>query len=131
MPFISVPLDDVKEPKAVPEGEYDLRIIDAEDTESKKGNPMTVVRIAIEGEDAMPIRHYITYPDDNLPREQVQMRLLDLKRFLTCFGIPFDPSGFNSEDLAGATGRCMVIQEEANDESGNIYNRLRLPRLKE
>lgn len=128
MPFISIPLNDVKEPKAAPEGEYDLRIIDAEDTESKKGNPMTVVKIAIEGQDSYPVRHYITYPTGE-DADQDRMKALEIRRFLDCFGIAFDENGFNTEDLVGATGRSLVIQEEADD--GNVYNRLRLPRLKE
>lgn len=130
MPFITLPIADVKEPKAVAEGEYELRIIDAEDTESKKGNPMTVVKIALEQHpDAYPIRHYITYPSDDTPPDQINMRVLDIKRFLTCFGVAFEGNGFNTEDLVGQTGRCMVTQEDGDD--GNVYNRLRLPRLKE
>ena len=126
MSFVNVSLSDAKEPKAVPEGEYDLRIISAEDKESKKGNPMTEVKIAIEGEDAYPIRHFITYPDGG---EHDGMKLLEIKRFLECFGIAYDDDGFDTEDLPGATGRSLVVQEEGDN--GVIYNRLRLPRLKE
>lgn len=132
MPFIKVPLDDAKEQEAVPEGEYDLRIVKAEDGESKKGNPMTTVMIAIENS-GIPnpniVRHWLTYPDDNTPADQRNMRLLDIKRFLTAFGVPTEDGGFNSDDLPGQTARCFLSQEEGDD--GQIYNRLRLPRLKE
>jgi len=133
MPYISVALDDAKEGEPVPEGEYELRIVKAEDGESKKGNPMTTVMIRIENAgipNAAPVRHWITYPTAQTPADQVNMRLLDIKRFLVCFGIPFDGHGFDSADLEGATGRCMLTQEQ-NEENGEIYNRLRLPRLKE
>lgn len=132
MPFITTPIDDAKEPEAAPEGEYDLRIVKSEDGESKKGNAMTTVFIRIEDAaipNAAPIRHWLTYPDSQTPADQRQMRLLDIKRFLTVFGIPFEAKGFNTDDLAGATGRCYIYQEEGDD--GNVYNRLRLPRLKE
>ncbi len=128
MGFIKVALNDVSEPKAAPEGEYDLTIISAEDKESKKGAQMTEVKIRIDNQESFPIRHFLVYPDENTPPDQVNMRLLDIKRFLACFGIPFE-DGFDTEDLPGATGRSLVVQEEGDD--GNVYNRLRLPRLKE
>jgi hypothetical protein len=131
MPFVNVALGDAKEPEAAPEGEYDLRIVKSEDGESKAGNPMTTVYIKIE-DSAVPnaalVRHWITYPDRQTPPDQVQMRLLDIARFLQCFGIPHEGAGFNTDDLLGATGRCFVGQEEADD--GNVYNRLKLPKLK-
>jgi len=132
MPFINVALDDAKEQEPVPEGEYDLRIVKAEDGESKAGNAMTTVYIKIEDSaypNAALCRHWLTYPDRDTPADQRQMRLLDIKRFLTAFGIAQESKGFNSDDLLGATARCMLSQEEADD--GNVYNRLRLPRLKE
>jgi hypothetical protein len=132
MGFIKVDLNDAKEAETVPEGEYDLRIIKAEDGESKAGNPMTSVLIKIEDApipNASPVRHWLTYPDSKTPADQRNMRLLDIKRFLTCFGVPMTAYGFDSEDLVGATGRAYLAQEEGDN--GEVYNRLRLPRLKE
>jgi hypothetical protein len=131
MPFIKMDLDDVNEPSLAQEGEYDLRIVKAEDGESKSGNDMTSLLIIIEGAEGAglaPIRHWLTYPGPDTPPEQKAMRLIDIKRFLTCFGIRFDEGGFDSDDLIGATGHCLVIQEKGDD--GNTYNRLRPPRLK-
>lgn len=131
MPFIKVDLDDVEEQNVAQEGEYDLRIISAEDKESKAGNDMTVLLIQIEGaeqQNLAPIRHWITYPTEDTPPEQRAMRLIDLKRLLACFGIKYENKGFNSEDLVGATGHCLVIQEKGDD--GNTYNRIRPPRLR-
>jgi hypothetical protein len=130
MPYIKVDLDDAQELEVAPEGEYDLRIVKAEDGESKSGNDMTTVTILIEGAPAAtaPVKHWITYPGPDTPPDQRAMRLIDIKRFLVCFGVAHDEGGFNSEDLVGQTGRCLVIQEKADD--GNTYNRLRLPRLR-
>lgn len=132
MPFIKLALDDVKEPEIVPEGAYDLRIVKAMDTESKAGNPMTVITISIEdaGTKSLPIMHYMTYPDEDLPADQKEFRLLDIKRFLQAFGIKYDPHGFDTSELQGATAqKVMVVQEEGKD--GVHRNRMRLPRLKE
>lgn len=132
MPFIKVELDDAHESELVPEGEYELQITKSEDGESKAGNEMTTVYIKVL-DSQMPnpglIRHWITYPDPDSPAEERNMRLVDIKRFLTCFGIAHEGGGFNSDDLVGATGRCLIIQEESKQD-GNTYNRLRLPRLK-
>jgi hypothetical protein len=132
MSFINLDLTGVKEGEIVPEGEYDLRIVKVEDGESRKGNQMTTVTIRIEGTDVpnpAPVQHYITYPTPDLPDNQKYMRLLDIKRFLTLFEVPFDKAGFDSEELLGQTARGMLTQEEGND--GIIRNRLRLPRLRE
>lgn len=131
MPFIKVDLDDAHEQQVVPEGEYQLSIVKAEDGESKKGNEMTTVYIKVENSpipNPSLIRHWITYPDPDTPAEQRNLRLVDIKRFLTVFGVAHEGGGFNSDDLVGATGQCLVIQEEGDD--GNNYNRLRLPRLR-
>jgi hypothetical protein len=130
MPFIKVDLDDAQEFETAQEGEYDLRIVKAEDGESKSGNDMTTVTIMIEGaaSNVAPIKHWITYPGPDTPPDQKAMRLIDIKRFLVCFGVAHEGGGFNSEDLVGQTGRCLIIQEKADD--GNTYNRLRLPRLR-
>lgn len=131
MAFINAQLDDTKEPEAAPEGEYDLRIVRAERKESKKGKMMTEVLIRIEDADvnAPPLRQYLIDVTPDMPEDQQRMRKLELKRFLQCFGIKLVDGGYDEEDLAGATGRCMVIQEE-NGEYG-LQNRLRLPRLRE
>jgi hypothetical protein len=132
MGFINVDLGDVKEVEAVAEGEYDLRVVKAEDGESKAGNQMTSVLIRIEDAaipNPAPVRHWLTYPSTDTPADQRQMRLLDIKRFLHMFGVPMEKGGFDSQDLVGATARCYLSQEEGDD--GNVYNRLKLPRLKE
>ena len=131
MAFIKIPLDEAKESEAVPEGEYALRIIKVEDGESKKGNAMTTVTIRIEDPkypEATPVRHWLTYPDSTTPPEQRSMQLLNTKRFLSVFKINIGNDGFDSEDLNGAEGKCLLVQEQADD--GRVYNRLRLPRLK-
>lgn len=131
MPKFKLELDDVQEAVLVPEGEYELQIVTVEDTESKKGNEMTRIGIKVLDADVPNpnlVNHWIVYPNDSTPADQVQMRLLDIKRFLHCFGIDAPDGEIDSEEFKGATGRATIIQEEGDD--GNTYNRLRLPRLK-
>lgn len=127
MPLISIPLGDDWEDKAVPDGEYDLVIEDANEKTSKAGSEMVEVRIAIQDGDypnSAAVWEYLVFPkeDDEERTKRLQMR--NLVRFLTVFGIPFEADGFNSEDLIGATGRCMLKQEEYE---GNVSNKLVLP----
>jgi hypothetical protein len=132
MAFIKIDLTQTKEGEIVPEGRYELRVVRVEDTESKKGNPMTVVTLRIEDSDVpnpLPINHYITYPTEDLPENQQYLRSLEIKRFLTAFGVNYDSSGFDSEDLLGQTAHIMLVQEQGDDHI--IRNKLRLPRLKE
>lgn len=135
MPFINVALNDAKEPEAVPEGPYDLRIVSHNNEPSKKsGNPMTTCFIKIEDAahpNAALVRHWLVPPTNDTPADQRQMRTLDIKRFLTAFDVPMEGEGFNSDDLDGATASQIMLTQEEDDETGNVYNRLRLPRLKE
>lgn len=130
MAFINAQLDQsVKEPEAAPEGEYDLRIAKATRKESKNHNMMTEVMIVVEGEQGVaPVYHYLIDVNKDTPAQQAEMRRLELKRFLQTFGIKYDPNGYDDEDLPGATGRCMLIQEEGDDSV--VRNKMRLPRLK-
>lgn len=131
MPFIQAPLAEVKEDVQVPEGEYDLRVVDVKVRESEKDDINTVyaLTIAVESDEfpnAQPVRHWLTIPKPS--HEYADLMWRSLKRFLHCFGIPFEANGFDDGDLEGATGRCFVGVAEP-DEQGNTYNELRLPRL--
>lgn len=132
MAFIPIALDDVKEGEAVAEGQYEVQIVKVEDGESKQGNAMTTVTMKIlDTPNAATVRHWLTYPNSKTPSEQIEMRKLDILRFLVAFGFSREEvaGGFDSADLQGRTAVVTLTQEEANDDSGNIYNRLRLPRL--
>lgn len=133
MGFINMNLGDtVKEGEIVAEGRYQLRITKADDTESKKGNPMTRIVIRIEDAptaNALPIFYYMNHIYAGLSDDQVQMRSLEIKRFLTLFGVPFEQGGFDTQDLVGQTAEAFVGQEEGEDKI--MRNRLVLPRLKD
>lgn len=132
MGFVKIGLDNVREPECVPEGEYALRVVKVEDRESKKGSPMTVLTIRIEDApipNPAPVMHYIVPPSDDAPADQAHFRVLDIKRLLAVFNIPYDERGFDSADFQGASAKCMLVQETGDDNV--VRNRLKLPRLKE
>ena len=132
MALIRQALDDIQEGQIVPEGEYDLRIVKVQDKESKKGNPITICTIKIEDastSNVLPVTYVINHVTEGTPEDQVQMRLLETKRFLTLFGVEFSNDGYDTDDLQGQTARCFLAQEEGDDKV--MRNKLRLPRLKE
>lgn len=136
MPFVQVALD-AQEPEVAPDGEYDLRIVKYEEKKTGPrskipGEPYVNAMIVIEeaGVEYLPIWHILMTPTKNTKPENVQRYKLNIQRFLNVFGIAGDADGYNTDDFAGATGRCNVIQSE-NEETGEPRNELRLPRLTE
>lgn len=126
---IPVNLDEVKESRPVPAGKYNLTIASVEDTKSKAGAPMLVVSIGIdEHADAPNVTHYMTTPQAGGDAQKENFKALMLARFMESFKIPHDSSGFDTDDFPGATAKCDLELSEPDD-NGNVYNRLRLPKL--
>ena len=137
MPFIAMPLKDAKEDELVPEGEYELQIDDVDaQQEDKNGLPMTMCVIKIlnppPGVQPSPIFHYMTTvgPDDDA--NKARFKTLMTRRFLQVFGVPFTDEGFDTDDLMGAKGQCLVQHNEIKRDgrpSGEYSHQLRLPKL--
>ncbi len=143
MPVIPVNLNDISEPKPVPNGKYDLTIANAEVGESRNNKPQIRVSIGIDGHDDAPnVGHFISLPmaGDDSSKTEFKGRLL--KRFLVLFKqkVP-GAEGFDPEALAmamiGAKATAELTQElerdsDGNDKpDGNVYNRLMVPKLKD
>ena len=128
MPFISEPLDDIHEPKAAPEDEYDLRIVKADQRDSKAGNDMIALTLVFDDPsvDAPPFNHFLINPE-GADEDKKRMWSLEIKRFCAAFDVAED---FEAEDLVGEVGRGIFVTQEEGDD-GVIRNRMRLPRLKE
>lgn len=130
MGMIPVDVTGAVEPKCVPSGKYNLSISSADEAKSKaSGKPMIVTYLNIEGHpDAPSVRHSISLPNaDDEPKTKAFKDLL-LKRFLTLFGIPFSPQGFDTDDFVGATAVAELKLGEV-DENGNQYNELVMPKM--
>ncbi len=128
MPFIDEDLGDVREQEPAPEGEYDLRIVRAQEKEAKSGREMVQVILAFDdGTDAAAFSHFLMKWTDDDDEEQVLNRKREIKRFCAAFGID---TSFEVEELAGLTAKQIhVIQEEGDDNI--VRNKIRLPRLRE
>lgn len=139
MPFLDVNLGDVSEPKPVAAGRYLTQITkcDVVETGEKSkapGTPQFRISIQIPSEPHSPgISHFITMPtgeDD----ESAEFKLLMFKRFLHAYGLPIPNGGFEMEQLAmemtGAQAEVEVTLSDP-DENGNVYNRLKLPKIRE
>lgn len=131
MGFIPVDVTGTSEPKAVPNGRYDLSISSAEEALSKeKKKPMVVVYINIEGHPEAPnIRHNVSLPTPEDEPKAKEFKMLLLKRFLTLFKIPYDANGFNVDDFVGARADHVELKLTDVDEKGNQYNEMMLPRM--
>lgn len=132
--FINMPgLGDVREPKPVPAGRYDLTIATAEfvDAKSPEKAPNVKVSIGIDGHlDAPNLTHFISLPKQGEEASKTHFKLLMIKRFLHQFGIPYDQSrGFEVSDFPGARCNAQVNLSEPDPDTGAIYNRLALDRL--
>lgn len=139
MSFIKVGanLDDVPEESAVPgNAEYDLTIISSDGPKKSKKSDRQIINLGLRVDDAnypnaKLVNHTIVFPTEEDYEEEpdkARMMLRSMKRFLHCFGIEWTDEGFNGEDLEGATGRCVLVQDEYE---GEINNKLRLPRMRE
>ena len=137
MPFIQADFGKDYEDSPVPEGVYDLTIIQAEDQTSKNSKAdMVRCLIKIDGEvEAAPIFHYLVFPiskkqaaDRGVEEDdqaKIRNKMRGLSRFLTLFAIPFENKGFNTEDLIGATASDVPIAQEEYE--GQVKNTIKLP----
>lgn len=137
MPFISSGrnLNDIPEEAPVTEGDYDLAIFAVNEGVAKSGRATVKASIRIEDPNfpnAQPMLHVLTIPseddwenDEDLAKRMTRSNL----RFLALFGIAHTDEGWDTDDFEGANCRAHLSLTD-EDESGNIYNRIRLPRMK-
>ena len=138
MPFISAPVAEATEDELVPEGEYDLTIEDVSEQDSKKsGKALLMCLIRIDNpperiKNPAPIFHYVSLPHPDDEPKTVQFKLRMIRRLLNCFGVAFEDNGFDSDDLVGAKGTCLVVQQEMMKDdkgTGEYSHALRLPKF--
>lgn len=139
---------DYKEDVLPPEAQHDLRCKDIVEHTKKDeyGNEfissyrvmVTVEGKTPEGDNYAPIFHYLAMPSQERdtandeaksldPGTTTRMKMLNIRRFLELFQIPYSAEGFNSEDVVGATARA-AIKHQAMD-NGGISANIVLPRL--
>ena len=122
MPFIKSEVGSATEAQTVPEGVYELRCGEAKEwTNKTSGKESILCTIFIENppEDvpmAQPIGHFISlvHPDDD--EDKAAFKVLMQRRFLEAFSIPFEASGFDTDDIPGASAELMLKQETGDDD---------------
>lgn len=122
----------VQEKRPVPASNYDLVIESAEQHISKEsGKPSLKVVFEIVGNpDAPKITSYYGLPHEEDEPEKIGNKMRQIKRLLETFNIPYEDTGFNIEDFFGASANCLLgLTDPADDQNGNVYNRIILPRL--
>lgn len=141
MPFIELGQEfgDAKEAELAPEGkEYDLVCHDV-DEHQKDGKVSYRVTIRIEDSegDYAPFSHFLPLPNPELdqkndeekghkPGTTSNAKMLMLKRFLHAFRVPYTTTGFDPQDIVGATAR-LPLKQEVYD--GRRNQRITLPPL--
>lgn len=136
MGILNINLNEVEEAKPAPAGKYELQITGctiAETSEKSKhpGTPMYKVNLQFTDLElnAPGFIHYIVLPTEE---DEGNFAALNLRRFLEAFNIPFNSQGIDIESLAmemsGHTANIDVQLTEPN-ENGDVYNRIRLPKL--
>ena len=121
-------IEDIEEQKALPAGQYLVRISNAELMNSKKGIPM--LRIIAEFPDepsGSDVWHYINMPVEDTPEDQARMRLLELKRTLVAFSCEYGPKGFDPAGLIGQ--ECELYVSVEQDQNGVDRTRLNMPKV--
>lgn len=89
---------------AIPEGKYRVRIDGTEMAESKAGNDMIILKLAVSGQ-TKQLWHYIVFLDD---RPEITNR--NLTAIFDSFGI--DEGNLNISDWIGSVGACTVKHDE-------------------
>lgn len=96
------------EDNVLPEGEFELTIIKAEEKDSKQGNPM--LRLVLESNEGNIIYHII-------PLRTQQGNFL-LKEFLLGLGIRDNEGSLSTDELRGATINAALEIEDYEGEHG-------------
>lgn len=111
---INVNLDDVKELKAIPAGEYVCKVYNAEVKSSAKGDYIAWQLMVDEGD----YKGAIIFNNTSL----LPQALFNLKRFLSACNFEWAEEGFDAEDVYG----CEVVANVAlEDYQGKEVNKIK------
>ena len=124
MSFLGQDFDNIFEPKSVKEGEYQLRVLDAQTkTSSKTGGDYISVKFEIVGEpEAKDINHVMMMPTSNDDVKKRNSRLSAIANFLKACGL--DPATTSNVNEVIGCSCWAILAEEADPEYG-MQNRVR------
>jgi hypothetical protein len=121
-PFIEMAIGDAKEPRVLPEKEYELKVLKvsvglSSGRGGKEKRNQMVLMLGVPGYVTKPIYYYLGLETAHLDDAAKNMRYLETKALCKMFNVPFDADGFNSDDFIGADG-VGLLQVENSDEYG-------------
>lgn len=124
MSFLGQDFDNIFEPKSVKEGEYQLRVLDAQTkTSSKTGGDYISVKFEIVGEpEAKDINHVMMMPTSNDDVKKRNSRLSAIANFLKACGL--DPATTSNVNEVIGCFCWAILAEEADPEYG-MQNRVK------
>lgn len=124
MSFLGQDFDNIFEPKSVKEGEYQLRVLDAQSkTSSKTGGDYISVKLEIVGEpEAKDINHVMMMPTSNDDVKKRNSRLSAIANFLKACGL--DPATTSNVNEVIGCSCWAILAEEADPEYG-MQNRVK------
>lgn len=124
MSFLGQDFDNIFEPKSVKEGEYQLRVLDAQTkTSSKTGGDYISVKLEIVGEpEAKDINHVMMMPTSNDDVKKRNSRLSAIANFLKACGL--DPATTSNVNEVIGCSCWAILAEEADPEYG-MQNRVK------
>lgn len=144
MSFVDINFDEAVEPQPLAKGRYPTQITAAQvkQTGAQSKNPgrdQIVVTIGFTGpsreeQNAPTVNHYISLPHPDDEAKTNNFKVLQLKRFLVAYDIPFQSNGIDLESICfEMIGKeaDMEVELSEPDSNGNVYNRLKLPRIQE
>ena len=136
MSLIPMNFDEVVELKPATPGRYDLTISACEKTVAREAQtPQYKVSVEMAGQDGAPnITHFVSIPSEKDDADKAKFKALLLKRWCSLFGIPLT-NGMDDEALGmsmvGARASSVeVTLSEPDKNSGAVYNRINVPKLK-
>jgi hypothetical protein len=124
MSFLGQDFNNIFEPKSVKEGEYQLRVLDAQTkTSSKTGGDYISIKLEIVGEpEAKDINHVMMMPTSNDDVKKRNSRLSAIANFLKACGL--DPASTSNVNEVIGCSCWAILAEEADPEYG-MQNRVK------
>ena len=106
----------------LPEGWYTFRIYEAEELESKKGNPMVLAKCEVVGDQRygdVHIWHYVTFIPKGKPGDGVNVH------FRKCIGVPFGGDDeVEARDWMGKKFMGYAVQETYEGKTRNKISKV-------
>lgn len=108
--------------RGVPEGEYSLKIVDAKEGQSKAGNHMIVLDLAVIENDVYAgngFKHWVVFLPPGTKGDSMNVH------FRKCIGVPWDgPVKIDPTNWIGKKFRAKVIVEDTGTHKNNKITRV-------